>query len=280
VAIVPDQFLGGGGHTGAGSELPRLDRRAVGQLSAGYSGREFEVILDQRGRRCLPADSHGIHNNRGQALRRTVDGRSQSGRTRADDEQIAGRLAARCGGQPDQLGQLGITRVTQHPVPPHDDGGVLGPDAQLTQQVLRGRVALQVDETVRQPVAHREIAQPSSVLRVPRADDAKANPEPDRQRPADQAGAQDVITERRLSRDDRAQPRHAHDKHLTVLQRHRREELGLPGEHAQLAQEPPGAVHPDHPLLVRAVCLDHRDPTGEHDIERLTPIALDEHHLA
>jgi hypothetical protein len=72
------------------------------------------------------------------------------------------------------------------------------PDAQLTQQVLGGRVALQVEETVRQPVAHREIAQPPSVLRVPRADDAEASIEPDRQRAADKAGAQDVITERRI----------------------------------------------------------------------------------
>jgi hypothetical protein len=36
----------------------------------------------------------------------------------------------------------------------------------------------------------------------------------------------------------------------------------------------------DHPLLVRAVSLDHRHPTGQDDVERLTRTALDEQHLA
>jgi hypothetical protein len=71
-----------------------------------------------------------------------------------------------------------------------------------------------------------------------------------------------------------------HDEYFAVLQCHRREELALPGEQAQLAEEPLRAVHSDDPLLLRAVSLDHRHPTGQHDVERLTRFALDEQHLA
>ena len=92
--VVPGQLLRGDEHAGAGPELPGLDRRTIGQLSAGYPGGESKIVLDPGGRRGLPPDGHRIDRNRAQTLRRAVGGRGQPDRARTDDDQVASRSAA------------------------------------------------------------------------------------------------------------------------------------------------------------------------------------------
>lgn len=89
-----------------------------------------------------------------------------------------------------------------------------------------------------------------------------------------------MVTEHRILRDERADPVHRNGEHFAGLKRYRCVELGLAGEQAQFAQEPAGAVHADHPLLVHAVPVDHGHSTGQDDVERLNGLALDEQHLA
>ena len=269
-----------GRRAGGGPELGGLHHGPLGQLGPRDAGREAEVVLDPRCRGRLATGGHGVEDLGAQALGSSVDGGGQAGRTGADHHQIVQLGRGSGGALPDQRGQLGGVGVAQHLVPPDHHRSLGGRDAEGPQQRLGVRVGLQVHEPVRQPVARRELAQPAGVGREPGPDDAEAVPLADGQGAPDQVGAQDLVAERGIPQQALAQPVRGHLEHLAGVQHDRREERDLPGEQAQLAEEPARPVHPHDLLLRGAERLDDRDPAGEHDDERLVGAALDDEQLA
>ena len=55
-------------------ELPRLQRRALGQVGPGQTGREAEVVFDSGAGSRLPARSEALDHQRREPLRGGVDG--------------------------------------------------------------------------------------------------------------------------------------------------------------------------------------------------------------
>ena len=281
VPVAPLQRDRLGRDVDAGAELLRLDDGSAGQLRAGDPRGEAQVVLDPgRGPR-LAARRHRIQHDGGQALRGAVDGGGQPGRAGADDDQVAGDRARARVEQADAAGQLGVARVAQHLLPPPDHHRrVLGLDTQLAEQLLGLLVPLQVDPAVRQEVAGGELQQPPGVGREARADDPEANTELDQDRAADEIGPQHQVAEGRVLGDQLAQALHRHGQDLAGLLDHRRQQRGLVGEQAQLAEEPAGPVHGDHPLGPATLLLDDRHRPREDHEEVVVLVALPVEDLA
>ena len=175
--------------------------------------------------------------------------------------------------------ELGVARVAQHlRRRPDHDRRLLRSHAELAQQRLRLPGPPRVDPAVRQPVAGRELAQPPRVRRVARADDPEAGAEPDQQRAPEQVGAQDEVAERRVVRRQLAQPLDRHGEHLARLDDHRREERGLAGEQAELAEEAARTVHARARASGRRRRRPPPCPRGRR--RSRSPVALAEQHVA
>src|SRR5262245_33176111 len=87
-------------------ELHRLATGAVGELRPGPAAGKAEVIFDPGALTSLSAGRPPLDQNGVQALRCTVDGGTQTGRTSADDDQVI-EVAYRSGRQADGRGDLG-----------------------------------------------------------------------------------------------------------------------------------------------------------------------------
>ena len=137
IALEPD---GRGRKLKVGSELLGLDDGALGQFAAGKTGGKPEVVLDPRRRRGLSAAGDGVDHDGAQALGRAVHRGGQAGGPGTHDQQVREATARSGHGQADDTGQLGGARVA-HDVAavPHDDGGLVRRDPELTEQRLRGR---------------------------------------------------------------------------------------------------------------------------------------------
>ena len=75
-----------------GAEAGHLRDRAMGEVRAGQSLREAEVVLDRRALPGLAAGRLALDDDRAQALRRRVHGGSQTRRAGADDADVVQRL--------------------------------------------------------------------------------------------------------------------------------------------------------------------------------------------
>ena len=278
--VVPVEPLEGGRlrrDADARAEAPSLDDRPLGQLGARDARREAEVVLDARRGPRLAARRDPVEDDGGEPLRGAVDGRRQPGRPRADDQEVA---VERRGGrrtQSDPPRQLGVAGVAQHRLTtPDHHRRVLRTDAQLPQQRLGLRVALEVEPAVREAVARGELAQPARVRVVARAHDPEAAAELDQEGAPDEVRLHDEVAQAGVPRDRVAQPLQRDDEHRARLAHDRREERGLPGEQVDLAEESPGPVHRQ---LTLAVVLDDRHQALEHHDEIGGRLSLPVEHL-
>ena len=97
--LADGEHLAGGEHLRA--QAQRLGRRAPREVGAADAGREPEVVLDPRALARLPARRVALHQERPQALGRSVDRRRQPGRPAAeDDEVVEGELRRRVEADP------------------------------------------------------------------------------------------------------------------------------------------------------------------------------------
>ena len=175
--------------------------------------------------------------------------------------------------------ELRARRVSHDAARPDHDGCLARRHTEAVQQRLRFRVLLDIDPAVRQPVACGELTEPSRVRGEARADDLQAGAQPDQELAPQHVGAQDQVPEHRVEQRPLAQPLDRHDEHRARLDDLRREERGLPGQQAQLAEEAARPVHGDE-ARSGTVAVADRDLAGEHDEEVVAPVALAEQHLA
>ena len=127
--------------------------------------------------------------------------------------------------------------------------GVLRRHTELGRHGLGGRVGLQIQPAVREPVSGREVPDPPGVRGVLRADDPQAGPEPDEDRAAQQVGTQDQVAERGIAGHQLPEPADRHREHLARVDGYCGIPGALAGQQAELAEEPATAVNGDHPLL-------------------------------
>jgi hypothetical protein len=71
-----------------GAEPERLGVNRLGQLLTAYPIRESREVLDARARSGLPSGRMSLDDNRVESLRSCVDGSSQPGGTRPDNEEV------------------------------------------------------------------------------------------------------------------------------------------------------------------------------------------------
>src|SRR6185437_11087021 len=109
------------GHENFRPKALRLLQRAAGELIAGHTARESEVIFDARRRSRLPARSLAFDDQSTQTLRRAINRRGKSGGPAADHHRVVfgerrARLKAKQLRQPTRvwLLQLLSVRKPQH----------------------------------------------------------------------------------------------------------------------------------------------------------------------
>ena len=140
-------------------------------------------------------------------------------------------------------------------------------------------VLLEVDEPVGKAVPRGELAEAARVRREARADDAQARPEFDQHRAAGQERVEEEVAEHGVLRDELAELLDGHRKDFALLDDHRGEERGLPGEQADLAQEPPRAVQADDSAF-GSFAIEHGHGALEHHEELRRRLAGAEEDLA
>lgn len=228
----------------------------------------------------LAAGGHRLDHGRAEALRGGVHGGGETGRTGADDQDIAAAVARFQGRQADQPGQFGVARIAQQGgVPPDHQRRLLRADPEAAQQSLGLLVRLQIDPAVRQPVAGGELAQPTGVGRIARADDAETGSLPDEQSAAAQAGAQHHVTEHGVPGHQVTHLIHGQGEDLARVPDHGGVEGHLSFQEAEFADEAARAVHTQQAFAGCAVALDDGDRATEDDVEHLAPLALPDQHV-
>lgn len=105
-----------------GAELGCLAPRPIGQLCAGDSVGEAEVVLDPRTLAGLTACRPPFDENRPKPLRSAVQGSSQTRRAAADDNEIV-KVFGESGTQPEFVGKFGVGGLDEDiPIGCDDDG--------------------------------------------------------------------------------------------------------------------------------------------------------------
>ena len=137
---------------------------------------------------------------------------------------------------------------------------------QAPKQFLRPRIVFHVDPVVGQSVANREVTQPVGVGRVTRADDPKAGPQADQDRPTHDERPQDQVSQHLVARHDFAQPVGRDDQHLSRLHHDSGHEYRLSGDETKLAEETTRTVDADHALFTTGL-LNDRDLALQDDEE-------------
>ena len=133
------------------TELARLRHGAAGQLRPADAGREAQVVLDPPRRARLPSERGALDHERVEPLGRAVDGRAESARPGADDEQVD--LLARRELGPDAERPRHVAparRLEPKAARHHDDWELVGAQ---TAGRRHGRRLVGVAPDVRDPIA-------------------------------------------------------------------------------------------------------------------------------
>jgi hypothetical protein len=101
------------GHGGPGAELVGLDQGAAGELEAGQTRGEAQVVLDPGAGASLPAKRHRLQGQGREALRSPVDRRAKAGRSRPDHDQVVGSCRGGVDLEANGPGKLGVGGVLQ-----------------------------------------------------------------------------------------------------------------------------------------------------------------------
>ena len=209
------------GDADLGAELPGLDRCPVGQLRSRDPGGEAQVVLDPRRGAGLTAGRDCVDGDGLQALGCSIDRGGESGRTRADHDEVDHVVRRYLCAQPKGPRELDVARVAQYSVAPDHHRRLFGRDLQRVQQRLGVVARVEIDPSVGQAVAGCELAQAPRVQRVRRPDDPQPGAEPDQHRTARYVGMQDQVAEAGILGDHLPQlldrnlqylPRFAHDR--------------------------------------------------------------------
>ena len=196
VVLLDGGGLGRDGEPGA--ELLRLEQRPLRELGAGDARREAEVVLDPRRGPGLAPGGGGVEDDRpacpSEAPYTAADRPAGPDPTTSRSQLACGALGA---GSPIAAASSALLGLRSSRPCTITTGVSCGVTPNWAEHGLGGRVGLQVQPAVREPVPGREVADPPGVRGVPRADDPQADAEPDQDRAAQQVGAQDQVAERR-----------------------------------------------------------------------------------
>ena len=174
-----------------------MDDGPLGELRARDPGREAQVVLDPRRGPGLAPGRGPFEDHRGEALRRAVHRRSHACRPSPDDDQV-GDFDGECRpAETEQLGQLAVAGITQHPVgTPNHHRRLFRLDTHLAEKRFGGFVLFKVDEPVGQAITGRELTKPAGIWGEAGSDDPEPGAELDEQGPAQQVGPQDQVCQR------------------------------------------------------------------------------------
>ena len=233
LGVVPDHHLG--------SELFRLRECAGRQLLAGDPGGEAEVVLDAGARARLTPGGGGLEHENVESLRRAVHRGRESGRSRADDHQVAQLGAIDRIVEAQAGGELLIGRIPQHIGATTDGHGDVGhADREAIEQVLDARVAVQVEVGVGMAVAGEELLDPEGPGTVHRSDEHDvAQAACDQLPPAQQEGAHEDLAQLAVGLHQREQMVAIDLDHFTRLDGADAPESAAPGQHGHFAGELP-----------------------------------------
>ena len=112
-----------------GAELARLQRRAPGEVGAGETGGEAEVVLDASARARLAARGEALDHQGAETLGGGVDGSGQPGRTAAEHDDVEA-LSVDLRSQPQLIGDRGDGRPPDDAVGADQDRAFVLPDAE------------------------------------------------------------------------------------------------------------------------------------------------------
>ena len=246
------------------AETHGLHRRTRGQLVPGDPVGEAGIVLDTRAGASLAADGGGVERDRGEALRRAVDGRGQPGGSGAHHDEVEQDPRDGPETQAEMLRQLPGRRAAQHRRGRDDRRHVGRTQAHAGQQDLRVGGLLQVDPGVRQVGAGGERPQRHGLGGVARPDDpyrlcAVAQTQA---LPARRQRAEDGVGELRLQTHEATEVLSSDPEHASGLGHAGGEIRPLPGDQVQLPQEATGAERGDDGVAVEAR-TDHLRPSVE-----------------
>ena len=266
-------------HREARVEFLRLQGGPRRQLGSGDPRREAEVVLDPRGGGRLTADRETLDRLRVEALRGAVDRGGEPRGPGADDHDVAQRRRRAARADPEHTGELGGAGPQQHTTRADDDRGLRGLDADGAQELLHGRVGLDIHPLVRHAVAHEELAQAAGPLREARADDPHPGARGDQLGAARKKRAEHDARELLVLVDERADRGRRDPQDLAAVAHDGGQGDARAGQEAELAEEATRAEHGEDAVLPAEAC-DDRDHPREHDVEVLGLVALAEEHLA
>ena len=267
MAAVNRQATCNHGNAATGPEPLRLQRGALGEIGAGDPRGEPEVVLDSRRSARLPAEGDGIDQDRAEALGRGVNRGAESGGSRPDDHGVRQPRRGPHGPEVQRLSELSVRGIAHRERAAEQQWRVGRSDADLAEQRLGLRIALDVEECVRYPVAGKELVQPPRVGRQPRSDEPQSRSEPDEDRPPRDEGAQDEIPDPLVGSDHPAQLSDSEHDHLAILRRDGRQIRRLPGQEIRPAPEAALSDDGDQSWARRAVLRVSRQRPAGHDVE-------------
>jgi hypothetical protein len=197
----------------------------------------------------------------------------------AHDHDVAHRRWRAARPDPEQPGDLGVGRVSQHAGAGEHERRLLGRDLERPEHDVGLFVLLEVDPVIRDAVAVEELADPAAVRRVARAEQLESGADLDQDRAPRHERAQDDVRQLLVVGHRVAQDVGGNLDHLAGIADDRGQLYAGAGQEVQLAEESVGAVNGDHPVLVH-VALDDRDRSRLDDEEVVLVVAGPEQDLS
>ncbi len=268
------------GHGQPGAELERLDAGPLSQLTARYPGRKAEVVLDPGRCAGLAAGGESLDALDVEPLRCGIEGSGEAGRAGSDHDHVTQGRGRPGRAEADRPPELGIARIAKDlPIARDHDRRLFWLDPKATEQGLGFLVPFEIDPLMGHPISGQELAQAAGVGGKPRADQLDPGADVDQDRAPSHECAEDHVAQCLVLSDDLAQLVQGNLDHLSGVPHDPGEVEPLPGDEAQLAQEPVLPVDGDDAVLgAQALNDGHRSRLDDEEVAAL--IAGGEEHLA